>query len=499
MATGVPEEAATSDKASLPQVTTAEVVTESEAVTTPMATGVPEEAATSDKASLPQVTTAEVVTESEAVTTPMATGVPEEAATSDKASLPQVTTAEVVTESEAVTTPMATGVPTIFAQTGTGPNESNVVPLRRPSSISIPMTATPPSASRAPVTTAPVTTAPVTTAPVTTAPVTTAPVTTAPVTTAPVTTAPPVVTHSFRVCQPTTLDASKPAWSFSEAEGKPKSEPAPLPAPEPKTEVIQKEAEAAVTKDAIAWFAAHANLYTLARVLLYCAIIATSRQPVDDFFQTLNVFGTASLNSFFALAVTITMDLIAMNLFGRAIRAVFGKTHRLELTLAYGLPALAIIGANVLLTHRNIETKANVQTNAKLEATYEEDLAVARAAKKLADAEYASAEGAFFAKKWKGSTDPEACEAGKTACAGPYSTSAQPEQANFIAKKRAKDIAEKDVAKLEAKRPVLTDSTSAAGADQKLWVYLVLWAGILMSYVYEPRKIKLGRTSQVAG
>jgi hypothetical protein len=294
------------------------------------------------------------------------------------------------------------------------------------------------------------------------------------VTTAPVTTA-PVVNHSFRVCDPTVLDASKPAWSFG---------------------VIEKES--AVAQDALGWVAAHANLYTLARALLYCAIIAVSRQPVDDFFQTLNVFGSAPINSLFALAVTITMDLIAMNLFGRAIRSAFGKSHRLELALAFGLPALAIIGANVVLTHRNIETKANVNTNAKAEAEYKAELKIAKEKQERANAEYAAAAGVHFAKRWKGAPDPLACESGTVSCKGPFITGNEKEQAAYSEKQTAKDIADKAVADIEANKPVLSDAGLASGVDQKLWVYLVLWAGILMSYVYEPRKHKLAGTAPTA-
>lgn len=318
----------------------------------------------------------------------------------------------------------------------------------------------------------------------------------------------PVVLDAFRVQNPRVLDASKPAWGFGETQGPaaPRKETLDQKraSPEVGESVSPQEVRHSSGSDAKdtgltdllgkgAGYVRGLGLYGFARAILYVFIIAFSRQPVESLFQALDVFGSAHLNAISALVATITMDLLAMNLFSRAVESAFGAgRQKLERCLAYGIPAILIVAANVFLTHENLNIKANVAANADAELEWKKDLAAAKDAQQKAGEGYAAAKAAFMAKKWKGALVPDDCESGKVNCKGPYIQATAAEQEAFLKAGTSLELAKGELKKLEDAKPAVSDAGSEGAVTQKLLVYLVLWASVFLSYVYQPR----GRPSE---
>jgi hypothetical protein len=150
-------------------------------VQTPVAMPVAEESATSSKALVVEHTLPAQQAVQELAETPVAMPVAEESATSSKALVVEHTLPAQQVAQELAETPVAMPVAeTIIAQTGTGPNESKVIPIRRPNPYvaSVPVSATPVSAT--PVSATPVSATPVSATPVSATPVSATPVSATP-------------------------------------------------------------------------------------------------------------------------------------------------------------------------------------------------------------------------------------------------------------------------------------------------------------------------------
>ncbi len=310
-----------------------------------------------------------------------------------------------------------------------------------------------------------------------------------------------VILDAFRTDNPVILDASRQAWGFAETLVPGSVHQAPLDQRRNSPYSGESSAHEGIRhapqerKPSLADLLTKAGaqlcglgLYGFARAILYVFIIAFSRQPVESLFQSLDVFGSSQINSIAALIATITMDLLAMNLFGRAVESAFGgDNQKLEKCLAFGIPALLIVAANVLLTSQNLNIKTNVAATAKSEVEWKTNIHEAKKVERRAGEAYAAAKAAFLAKKWKGALVPDDCESGKASCRGPYIEVSAGQQEEYLTAKTGLDLATQEVKKLEDKKPELSDASSEGGVAQKLAVYLILWACILLSYVYQPR------------
>lgn len=226
-------------------------------------------------------------------------------------------------------------------------------------------------------------------------------------------------------------------------------------------------------------------LYLVCRIAIYIAVIMTSYKPVEAFFDSLGIF-SGIIAAPMAAIIAIAVDLIAMDLFARGIlilRPALWKNG-----LAFVCTSLAIVIGNIYVVREHIADSSNVRLSAKAEKAWEKDLTEAKAELKKKEDDYALNRGKFLAEKWRGASNPDACETGKVRCKGPFTTAAQIYQAPFLAADTALASAKDAVNKLKKERPVISDGSTSSGVTRKIYVYAVLWIVILLTYIYEPRR-----------
>lgn len=232
------------------------------------------------------------------------------------------------------------------------------------------------------------------------------------------------------------------------------------------------------------------SLYVAARFAIYFVVIAISLQPIHDFFKSLSLFGFEWLNAGVAAVIAIAVDLIAMDLFSRSVAIFFQSDleNKQKKGFALLIPSLIIIAANILITRENLTEKSNFRANVKSEIAWERAIAKADKAKKAAEKDYAAARGKFLSVKWRGAANVEECESGKASCRGPFSSQAAEYQPAFLEAETLLSSAKSTLEKVESQKPVLKDSESSDATTKRVWVYGILWACILATYVYEPRR-----------
>lgn len=229
-------------------------------------------------------------------------------------------------------------------------------------------------------------------------------------------------------------------------------------------------------------------LYLVCRLAIYIAVIATSYKPVEAFFDSLGIF-SVFIAAPMAAIIAIAVDLIAMDLFSRGLfmlRPVLWKKG-----LAFTLSSLIIVIGNIWVVREHLADSSNMRLSAKAERSWEKDLEDAKADLKKKEDDYAGKKGKFLAEKWRGASNPDDCETGKARCKGPFTTAAQLYQAPFLAAETLLASAKDAVEKLKKAKPVISDGSTSGGITRKIYVYVVLWIVILLTYIYEPRRAEV--------
>ncbi len=234
----------------------------------------------------------------------------------------------------------------------------------------------------------------------------------------------------------------------------------------------------------------HELRYLIFKLIFYCALVPTTAQAVHAFFSGINLYGNTTANFRVALILTVAVDLMTIDMLTRGANGLRVKWQKSAFGLV--LAAFAAIGFNIWLTNQNLHNGANLEAKAKIEAETKADLSRSESELKIAQNRFAKAQGIYLATKWAGNSDPEACEAGKEGCRGPFISTTKDLQADALSAKSQAETANLSFEKKKSSQPVVAENSISEGdLSLRIWFYVALWTLILLASVVAPLPRKL--------
>lgn len=226
--------------------------------------------------------------------------------------------------------------------------------------------------------------------------------------------------------------------------------------------------------------------YLLFKLVCYSALVPASSKAVHAFFQGLDLYGNETANLVFAVILTASVDLIAIDMLTRAAAQIKNRWQ----WSAFGLLflSLAVIALNIGLAFKNMSNDASLDARAKSEREWQDGLTKKETELSQANEAYAVAQGNYLSTKWAGNPDPKACEEGSGTCRGPFITRSVSLQSEVLAAEAKKMEAQASFDKIKSEKPVDGAAISKGVLDLRIWFYSVLWGFIIMASIASPRR-----------
>lgn len=236
----------------------------------------------------------------------------------------------------------------------------------------------------------------------------------------------------------------------------------------------------------------HSVRYGIFKLICAMVLIPASAQAVVSFFNGLDLYGSEQVNKILAYVLTAAVDLIAIDMFTRAVQEARSGFWRSRVMIPL-IGSVIVIGGNILMASMNMRNSANIESTQASVSDWQKRMDDKEADLKSAQADLAKAKGVFLSLKWPGASDPVACEAGTVKCRGPFVTSNPgigPAQAELVAKQDAVTTAETAIEDWKAEKPLaMTSQTSVVTEgvlNQREVFYCVLWALIILASLAAP-------------